>query len=169
MNYTLSNAQNEIKLQAKTWKSIKKIWPYMRPERVWLIVSLVAILANSALTIWAPIATGHIVDQSILRHDWPAAVRGLLLLLSIFVATLICSFIQTRVMGAVGQRILFRLRAAVFSALQEMPVAFFNQNKAGDLISRINNDTDKLNQFFSQSLMQFVGNVFMMSGAAVLL
>ena len=46
---------------------------------------------------------------------------------------------------------------------------FFNQNKAGDLISRINNDTDKLNQFFSQGLMQFVGNVFMMTGAAIFL
>jgi ATP-binding cassette subfamily B protein len=35
------------------------------------------------------------------------------------------------------------------------------------LISRINNDTDKLNQFFSQSLMQFVGSIFMMTGAAI--
>jgi ATP-binding cassette subfamily B protein len=45
----------------------------------------------------------------------------------------------------------------------------FNQNKAGDLISRINNDTDKVNQFFSQSLMQFVDSLFTMLGAAVFL
>ena len=50
-----------------------------------------------------------------------------------------------------------------------MPVAFFNQNKAGDLISRINNDTDKLNQFFAQALMQFVGNVFLIVGAGIFL
>jgi ATP-binding cassette subfamily B protein len=53
--------------------------------------------------------------------------------------------------------------------LQELPLAFFNQNKTGDLISRINNDTDKLNQFFSQSLMQFVGSIFMMVGSGVFL
>ncbi len=167
MNYTLSNSQNEIKLQAKTWKSIRKIWPYMRSEKIWLLVSLLAILANSGLTIWAPIVTGHIVDESILTHDWPAVVRGMLVLLAIFTATLVAGFIQTRVMGAVGQRILFRLRDAVFSKLQEMPVAFFNQNKAGDLISRINNDTDKLNQFFSQALMQFIGNAFVIMGAGI--
>ena len=69
-------------------------------------------------------------------------------------------------MGAVGQHILFSLRNQLFSRLQSLPVAFFNQNKAGDLISRINNDTDKLNQFFSQGLLQFVGNLFMMIGAA---
>ena len=70
-------------------------------------------------------------------------------------------------MGSVGQRLLFTLRNKVFVKLQDLPVAFFNQNKAGDLISRINNDTDKLNQFFSQALMQFVGSIFMMTGAAV--
>jgi len=49
------------------------------------------------------------------------------------------------------------------------PVAFFNANKAGDLISRINNDTDKLNQFFSQTLVQFVGSIVIMIGAAIFL
>ncbi|MBV5349150.1 ABC transporter ATP-binding protein, partial [bacterium] len=51
----------------------------------------------------------------------------------------------------------------------ELPVDFFNQNKAGDLISRINNDTDKLNQFFSQSLMQFISSIFTMLGAGIFL
>jgi ATP-binding cassette subfamily B protein len=72
-------------------------------------------------------------------------------------------------MGSVGQRVLFKLRNNIFSKIQELPVAFFNENKAGDLISRINNDTDKLNQFFSQSLMQFIGSIFIMTGAGIFL
>ena len=46
-------------------------------------------------------------------------------------------------------------------------MAFFNQNKAGDLISRINNDTDKLNQFFSQALMQFISNIVLIVGTGI--
>jgi len=69
----------------------------------------------------------------------------------------------------VGIRMLFSLRNAVFTKLQVLPVDFFNQNKAGDLISRINNDTDKLNQFFSQSLMQFISSIFTMLGAGIFL
>mgnify|MGYP006137699305 CR=1 FL=1 len=42
-------------------------------------------------------------------------------------------------------------------------------NKSGDLISRINNDTDKLNQFFAQGLVQLAGNLFLMAGAAICL
>ena len=62
---------------------------------------------------------------------------------------------------------LYKLRNAIFTKLQQLPVDFFNQNKAGDLISRINNDTDKLNMFFAQALMQFAGNLFLMTGAAI--
>jgi len=72
-------------------------------------------------------------------------------------------------MGSIGQRLLYTLRNAIFNKLQLLPVAFFNQNKAGDLISRVNNDTDKLNQFFSQSLMQFISSIAMMTGASIFL
>ena len=82
---------------------------------------------------------------------------------------LVTSYVQTRTMGGVGRRILFNLRNALFTKLQELPVAFFNQNSAGDLISRINNDTDKLNQFFAQALMQFLANGFLILGAGILL
>ena len=64
---------------------------------------------------------------------------------------------------------LFKLRNALFEKLQQLPLDFFNQNKAGDLISRINNDTDKLNQFFAQALVQLAGNLFLMGGAAIFL
>ncbi len=72
-------------------------------------------------------------------------------------------------MGSIGQRMLYSLRNAVFNKIQSLPIAFFNQNKAGDLISRINNDTDRVNQFFSQSLLQFVDSIFTMTGAAIFL
>jgi len=91
------------------------------------------------------------------------------ILLGMYLISLVTSYLQTKLMGGVGQRVLYKLRNAIFIKLQELPIAFFNENKAGDLISRINNDTDKLNQFFSQSLMQFIGSIFIMTGAGVFL
>jgi ATP-binding cassette subfamily B protein len=86
-----------------------------------------------------------------------------------YLVAFVAAYLQTRLMGGVGQRMLFKLRNTVFSKLLELPVAFFNQNKAGDLISRVNNDTDKINQFFSQSLMQFIGTLVTMTGAGIFL
>jgi ATP-binding cassette subfamily B protein len=91
------------------------------------------------------------------------------ILLLVFLAGLVASYVQTQTMGGIARRIIFNLRNALFSKLSELPVAFFNQNKAGDLISRINNDTDKLNQFFAQALMQFLGSFFQILGAGIFL
>ena len=86
-----------------------------------------------------------------------------------YIVALVTSYLQTKLMGSVGQRLIFDLRNTLFNKIQELPVDFFNQNKAGDLISRINNDTDKINQFFSQYLVQFLSSIFVMTGAAVFL
>ena len=87
----------------------------------------------------------------------------------IYLAAFVATYVQTQTMGSVGRRVLFALRNTLFTKLQHLPLDFFNQNKAGDLISRINNDTDKLNQFFAQSLVQLAANLFMMAGAAIFL
>jgi ATP-binding cassette subfamily B protein len=90
-------------------------------------------------------------------------------LLLIYLLNLLAVYLRTILMGGFGQHLLYELRNAIFNKLQELPVAFFSQNKAGDLISRVNNDTDKINQFFSQSLMQFVSSLFIIAGAGVFL
>jgi ATP-binding cassette subfamily B protein len=63
--------------------------------------------------------------------------------------------------------VLFRLRNHVFSHIQSLPIAFFHQNKAGDLISRINNDTDKVNQFLSEFLIRFTSTFISLLGIGV--
>ncbi len=90
-----------------------------------------------------------------------------LLLLAIYVIGVMASYFQVVLIGKAARRMLYGLRNSLFAKLQELPVAFFNQNKAGDLISRLNNDTDKLNQFVGQAMMQFVSSVVMMTGVAI--
>ena len=99
----------------------------------------------------------------------PALFRDAALAMAVYFIGVVASYFQVRVMGGVGRRVLYNLRNALFAKLQQLPVAFFNQNKAGDLISRLNNDTDKLNQFVGQALMQFVGSVVVMAGVAIFL
>jgi ATP-binding cassette subfamily B protein len=167
MKYTLSTSEQEKDTQSNFFKTLTKLWPLMSEERNILLLAFIAILVNSGLTILAPVMIGHAVDTYVLKHDIHGVLVYTGLLAVVYAFSLLASFIQTRLMGGVGQRVLFRLRNKLFMKLEELPVAFFNQNKAGDLISRINNDTDKLNQFFSQSMMQFIGNVFVIIGAGI--
>lgn len=149
------------------WKALKKFAPLLSGERTRLIISLTAILVNSSANLIAPALIGYTIDAYITTKNINGVIIFSLILLSLYLIAYIANYIQIRVMGQVGQHILFKLRNNIFSKLQELPIAFFNQNKAGDLISRINNDTEKLNQFFSQAIIQFIGIVFMIFGASI--
>jgi len=168
----LSRAQVIMKYKLNTdntdtFAAIKKFVPILRGEQKNMLLALLALVINTTVSLVAPVIVGITIDTSIVHKEYAGIISASLLLFALFFIGFVASYFQTKLMGAVGQRLLFGLRNAVFVKLQELPVAFFNQNKAGDLISRINNDTDKLNQFFSQALMQFVGSIFMMVGAAI--
>lgn len=169
MNYDLNKNVDGLPKQASVTSAVRKLGILISTEKKIIIAALVAVVLNALVNLIAPRLIGHAVDTFIPTGDYHSLLvySGIILLLYIF--GLFTSYAQTRLMGGVGQRVLFRLRSAVFTKLQELPLAFFNQNKAGDLISRINNDTEKINQFFSQSLVQFMGGLFLMVGAGIFL
>jgi ATP-binding cassette subfamily B protein len=165
MTYTLNKTSGYKK--TSIWLAVKKLWPLISQEWPIMVAALVAIVVNSALTLTAPRLIAHAIDTYVVKGNYPGVVWFSLLILALYLGAMGVSYLQIRLMGGVGQRVLFRLRNEIFNKLQSLPLVFFNQNKAGDLISRINNDTDKINQFFSQSLVQFMGSLFLMVGSAI--
>lgn len=142
---------------------------FMSAEKKDLYLAFLVMILNAGITMLTPYLIGYTIDHYIQTGQYHGLMvfSGLLLVMYIIWAG--TEYLQTKLMGGVGQRMLYNLRNAVFEKLQQLPVAFFNQNKSGDLISRINSDTDKVNQFFSQSLMQFADSIFSMAGAAIFL
>ena len=169
MNYDLNQATGQKEEKNAIYKALRKLLALIDDEQQSLILAFIAILVNSGLTLIGPMIIGRTIDKYVQTKQFDGVLRNAGILLGLYAVAFVTNYVQTRLMGGVGQRTLFKLRNAVFNKLQELPVAFFNQNKAGDLISRVNNDTDKLNQFFSQSLMQFVGSIFIMTGAGLFL
>ena len=164
-NYALNKPGTEE--NKSLWSSIKKMLPLLREQKRRIIIATVAAFATSGLNLLAPILIGHAVDDYIQKGQYHGVLVYSAIIFGIYIGAVITSYFQTLLMGRVGQNVLFALRNSVFNTLGSLPVAFFNQNKAGDLISRINNDTDKLNQFFSQSLVQFFANIITIIGAAI--
>ena len=169
MNYKLNTNDNQEGGKGTLKKALTRLVPLMKDEKKNVVVSLIATLVSSASALVAPIILAHVVDTYIVHKDFHGVLVFSSYLFLIYIASVIAQYVQTLTMGGVGRRVLYNLRNAVFVKLQELPVAFFNQNKAGDLISRINNDTDKLNQFFAQALNQFLSNGMLIIGAGIFL
>ena len=164
MDYNLN-----IEKKTSTGAAFKKMLVFMKDEKRSLAFALIVMLSNSAISMLTPYLIGYTIDHYIQTKIYRGLLQFSAIIFVLYLISAVLDYFQTKLMGSIGQRMLYSLRNAVFSRIQALPVAFFNQNKAGDLISRINNDTDRVNQFFSQSLMQFVDSIFMMLGAAIFL
>jgi len=168
MNYNLNSQSAEDK-KISTLAGLKGLLNLVSEEKRNLILALFSILLNSTLNLMGPFLIGYTIDKYIQTKQFHGVLLFAGILLVMYLVAFVTSYFQTQLMGGVGQRMIFTLRNAIFNKIQQLPVAFFNENKAGDLISRVNNDTDKLNQFFSQALMQFIGNIVTMTGAGIFL
>src|SRR5712691_12646632 len=167
-NYTLNKGDKQ-QPNASIGVALKRLAPLLTDEKRLVALAFAAMLITNGTGLLGPVIIGHTVDTYIQNRNFAGVLTFAGILLGVYLCGLLASYFQTRAMGTVGRTVLFKLRNTLFTKLQELPLVFFNQNKAGDLISRINNDTDKLNQFFSQALVQLTGNLFMMTGAAIFL
>ena len=168
MNYALGGSGNKKQKRVLS-QDLKKLAPLLAKEKRQVAVAIAAVLVWSLAALADPIIIARAIDLYIKNKDFGGVLASAAILLAVYAVGLAASYVQTRVLGGVGRRVLFDLRNVLFAKLQELPAAFFNQNKSGDLISRINNDTDKLNQFIGQALMQFMRSSFIVAGAGIFL
>jgi ATP-binding cassette, subfamily B, bacterial len=165
--YRLSAAQGLESASVLT--ALKRLAPVLADQRRSVAIAFAATIVSSVMGLLGPMIIGRTVDGFIRTRDFQGVLQSAAMLLAAYLIGLVATYVQTLQMGRVGRFVLFNLRNTLFTKLQALPLDFFNQNKAGDLISRINNDTDKLNQFFAQALVQVAANLFMMTGAAIFL
>lgn len=169
MKYKLGTEEKEVKVSLlRTVKEVNTyIGGYGRTILTMVFVAFLFILLNSLINVFAPSVIGDATKELIAKGDKDSLAKVALGLLALYVGAGVASYFQILIMGRVGQNILARLRFVIFKKVQSLPLAFFNQNKSGDLISRINNDTDKINQALSEILLRFVGNIFVIIGIGI--
>jgi len=169
MNYDLNKILKKDETKFPVFAAMRKMVTIISGERRNLNIGFLAIFLNAGLNLAGPYLVGYTIDTHVQAKNYDGVLVYAGILLAMYVAAFVINYAQMRLMGDIGQRMLYTLRNSVFNKLQELPLEFFNQNQSGDLISRINNDTEKVNQFFSQSLMRFIGSLISMAGAGILL
>ncbi|HMM43808.1 MAG TPA: ABC transporter transmembrane domain-containing protein, partial [Thermomicrobiales bacterium] len=134
--------------------------------RQWALV-LALVLMSAIAGAGAPWLIGRAVDDAILAGDRRELTILMLPLLGLYLMSALAMRGQIRVVGTVGQTLLAGLRDRLFGRFLRVPLRFFDRQPVGDLMSRVINDVDTLNQFFSQVLSQTLGSVFALAGVIV--
>ena len=139
----------------------------MRPYfRKWILVLLLVVMSAIAQA-GAPWLIGRAVDDAMFTGDSRKLALLMLPLLGLYALNALAMRGQIRVVGVIGQSLLADLRERLFSRFLRAPLRFFDRQPTGDLMSRVINDVETLNQFFSQILSQTIGSFFALSGIII--
>jgi ATP-binding cassette subfamily B multidrug efflux pump len=125
------------------------------------------VVLGAATQAGGPWLIGRAIDHYILPGDLAGLSRIMLVLFGVYVVGAVASRGQVFQVGSIGQSLLASMRARIFDRLQHLPLRYFDRRPVGDLMSRVTNDVDTLNQLFSQGLTQLLGSLFSLIGIVV--
>lgn len=123
MNYNLNQITTD-KQKKSTISSLRGLLKLIAHERRQLLLALLAILVNSGLNLLGPYLIGHTIDTYVVTKQYHGVLVFSAILLGMYLMVLLTSYLQTKLMGSIGQRLLFTLRNTIFDKLQVLPVAF---------------------------------------------
>jgi len=145
----------------------RRLLAELRPYSRQLVLALVLVVLGAGAQAGGPYLIGRAIDRSILEGDVNGLLWTMLLLLGVYFVGTFASRGQILQVGSVGQSVLATLRERIFERLQRLPLGFFDRRPVGDLMSRVTNDVDTLNQLLSQGLTQLLGSFFSLIGVVV--
>jgi len=147
--------------------TLTRLIRYMLPYKTELIAIGVLVVISSLLNLLGPYYIGVAVDDYITARNLSGLLGIVILLVSIYVGAWSASVIQGVLMARVSQRVLKGLRKDLFEHLQTLSLSYFNRNTQGELMSRLTNDVEAINQALSQSFVQLISSFLSLIGILV--
>ncbi len=140
----------------------RTLWQLLRPFRFRIAGAAVCIVVSTLIQLAGPALVGYAINAGIKKHDRAALDRVALAFVALAVIKPVVVHLQVRLMARSGERFLGALRQAAFERLQALPLAFFEGERAGVLVSRLTADVQSLTQFVRQVLLEIVGSVLLL-------
>lgn len=132
-----------------------------------MIATAVMVAVSAGLDLLGPYLMGRAIDRYIIPRDLPGLAHVVLLLMLVYAAGSLLNWLQSYVMAGAAQRTVRALRGDLFAHLQRLPLPFFDQRPRGDLMSRLTNDVESVNQVLSSSVAQIVSGTLSMVGITI--
>ena len=146
-------------------KTVIKAYPVLVPIVVVCILFSAIVAAMPDLVL--PKVIGILQDAIENHQTWDEVIVNLMpklwILISLYVAALILTVLQTQLLAFMTQGYLSKMRTNMFNKMQDLPIRFFDQNKHGDIMSYYTNDIDTLRELVSQSLPAIIRAVGVVS------
>src|SRR6202044_2227963 len=153
----------------------RRLLGLLRPYRLFTILALTLAVASVTLSVLAPRLLGEAINvvfdgyESHHGVDFGHVEQIVLLVVALNVGSSVCALFQGRLTATMVQRAVLRLREQVQAKLSRLPLSYFDRQSRGEILSRVTNDIDNLQQSIQQTLSQLVTSLLTIVGVLTLM
>jgi ABC-type multidrug transport system fused ATPase/permease subunit len=150
-------------------RNLRGLLQLIGPYRLRAAATLAALLVGTAASLAPPLLAKVAIDEGIGQHNTKALALVVVGFLASAVLVWVMTYLQTYLVGWVGQRVLADLRIRIFTHLQSLPIGFYESRPAGVLISRMTNDVEALDSLVTDSVVTLFQAGLTLIGTVVIL
>ncbi|MBU5308239.1 ABC transporter ATP-binding protein/permease [Clostridioides mangenotii] len=161
--------------------TMKKLLSYMSKYKASIIFVILFAIGSAAFSIVGPKILGKAttkIFEGLMNKisgidgagiDFAAIEKILLTLVCLYIISSIFSFVQGFIMSGISQKITYNLRKELSEKMNRLPMKYFDSKTHGEVLSRVTNDIDTLNQSLNQSMTQLITSVTTMVGVLIMM
>lgn len=171
-NSNNSKPQNAVDRPKNTGKVLHGLWRYLKIYWWMLSGAILLAMASNLFALVGPMLSGKAIDLiefGVGKVPIKEVLWYALLMIGFYIISSILSYILSILMIRLSQKIVRKMRNDVFDKLMELPVGFFDQHLAGDIISRISYDIDVINTSLSTDLVQIFASIITVVGSLIMM
>ncbi|HTP00691.1 MAG TPA: ABC transporter ATP-binding protein [Anaerolineales bacterium] len=147
--------------------ALSRLLPYLSPFKLGLVFVLAFVILYTVLGLVGPYLMGVAIDKFISTKKVAGLVPISLAMLGAYLLNNLFQAVSGWLMSGISQRALKQVRKDLFTHLQTLPLSFFDRNPAGELMSRLTNDIDAINQAVSQNVTTLLASVLSLVGILI--
>jgi ATP-binding cassette, subfamily B, multidrug efflux pump len=166
-----TNNQFEEEILGKAYDSrlMKRLLTYAGAYWKYFLTAAVMLLGSTVTDLARPYLLKVAIDDKIGKGDLQGLGQVGLIFIGLILAGFLFNYVQIYVLSLAGQTIIYNIRQQVFSHLQKMTLNFFDKNPIGRLVTRVTNDTETLNEMYTNVLVTLLKDILILVGTIVIL
>lgn len=158
----ISEKAYDSRLMRRLLKFAKKYWHLF-------LLAVIFLFAATLVDLARPYLMGIAIDDYIKKSNISALNRMGLYFVLLIAAGFLFNLLQIYVLSYAGQYIIYNIRQLVFSHLQKLPLSYFDRNPIGRLVTRITNDTETLNDMYTNVLITLLKDFAILLGTVIIM
>ncbi|MGB9069754.1 MAG: ABC transporter ATP-binding protein [Candidatus Acidiferrales bacterium] len=141
------------------WILLPHVWGLIKPRRGVLLAGFLLMAVNRLCGFALPITPKYLIDDVVTKHQTKLLLPLVLILLGATLIQALTSYCLTQLLSKSSQRMITELRVKVQEHIGRLPVAYYDANKTGVLVSRIMSDVEGVRNLVGTGLVDFAGGI----------